>query len=110
MPLVQQLSDLAAEIADEMRQHHSALKAELLKLETRKQEIEADLQATELGRERLSRFQVKINDDYQCPNCWVRHEIKSTLTPVSSDPKDDFFRCGRCGCEALIDWPESVSD
>jgi hypothetical protein len=110
MSVVQQLSDLAAEIAEEMQQRRSALESELLKLETRKREIDAELRVTELGRERLSHFQVNINGNYQCPNCWVRHEIQSTLTPVPSDTKDDFFRCARCGCEALVDWAEGVSD
>ena len=110
MSVVQQLSDLATEIAEEMQQRRSALEAELINLKARKREIEDELRATDLGRERLSHFQVNINGKYQCPNCWVRHEIKSTLTPVPSDTKDDFFRCGRCGCEALLDWPECASD
>jgi hypothetical protein len=110
MSVVQHLSDLATEIADEMQQRRSVLEAELLKLESRKREIDADIRATDLGRERLSHFQVSINGEYQCPNCWVRHEIKSPLTAVPSDTKDDFFRCDRCGCETLVDWPEAASD
>ena len=106
MSVVQQLSDLATEIAEEMERRRSELQAELLKVEARKRDLEADLQATDLVRERLSRFQVIINGDYQCPDCWVRHEIKSKLTPVPSDTKNDFFQCASCGCEALIDWPD----
>jgi hypothetical protein len=108
--VVQQLSDLATEVAEEMQQRRSVLNAELLKLETRKQEIEAELRETNLGRERLSHFQVNIGGEYQCPNCWVRHELRSPLTAIPSDTKDDFFRCDKCGCEALVDWPEDASD
>ena len=70
MSVVQELSDLAIEIAEEMERRRSGLQAELLKIEARKRDIEADLRATDLIRERLSRFRVIINGDYQCPNCW----------------------------------------
>jgi len=106
MSVVQQLSDLAAAIAEEMQQRRSALEAEPLELETRKREIGEELRATDLGRERLSHFQVKIDGEYQCPNCWVRDDVRTPLTSIELDGKEEFFRCGKCGCEARVDWPD----
>ena len=107
MSIVRNLSDLAQEIGEELQSRRSALDAELLRLEAHARDIRAELGSMDLARERLSSFQVQIGEQYQCPNCWVRHEAQSVLVPTPSDAKDDYFRCETCGCEALIDWSDS---
>lgn len=107
MSIVQNLSDLAQEIAEEVQGRRCVLEAELLRLEAGAGDIRTELRSMDLARDRLATFQVQIGGQYQCPNCWVRHEAQSALTPIPSETKDDYFRCEKCGCEALIDWSDS---
>ena len=37
------------------------------------------------------------------PLCWILHEAKASLTRVSSDTKDDVFRCDASGQTVRID-------
>ena len=60
--------------------------------------------AGNVGLQRLHRFQPQIGEDFQCPRCWIEHERRSNLTPVSAGraQREDFFRCGDCGFEFSV--------
>ena len=96
---------MVADIAADMQYRRSALKTELLEIEARKREIEADLDATRLALKRARNFIPIIGMNHQCPRCWVRHEDRTTLRPIPSDTKDDLFTCDapRCCLEVRIE-------
>ena len=99
MKIADQLAQEAIEIANRLKARASALKPELLEIETRKAEIEAQLHAANLCHKRLSHFRPEIDGDFQCPSCWVRNEQPSPLIPTSSPDSDDHFRCRTCHAE-----------
>jgi hypothetical protein len=46
---------------------------------------------------RLQRLQSQPEEGDICLECWVFHEIKSTLEPIPSPAGEEHFRCPRCG-------------
>ena len=57
----------------------------------------AQLESAHLCHQRVRNFRPLINGNLQCPGCWIRNETERALTPISSQMKDDWFRCGVCG-------------
>ena len=91
------LSELAAEIADNLQQSAVALEPEKLRIQTRLREIEAVGAAARLAHDRLANFQIKIGADYQCPGCWIEHERRSSLSAVGGGTAtEEFFTCHVC--------------
>jgi hypothetical protein len=90
------LGQTAIEVANEIQERALRLQPELLAIETRKAEIQAQLNAAKLCHDRLASFQPQIGMDYQCPRCWISNEISSPLTPIPGTDHEDFFKCVTC--------------
>ena len=83
-------------------QREAALEAELVAMEQRRIETEAELKAAKLARTRLLDFRPRLGHGYQCPHCWIQNETQSTLSPVASVTSDEILRCHACGSEYVI--------
>ncbi len=96
------LSQVAIMVASDILQSAKALESELRKIEGRKAQIEAQLEAAHLCSKRLSSFKPEIQGDLQCPRCFISREARSTLRPIPGTSTADFFRCGSCEYELPI--------
>lgn len=96
------LNQVAIMVASDILQSAKALESELRKIEERKAQIGAQLEAAYLCSKRLSSFKPEIQGDLQCPRCWISREARSTLRPIPGTSTADFFRCGSCEYELSI--------
>ena len=92
-----QLKQIALELANDLLERALNLKPELQEIKLRQALIEAQLELAHLSHQRIRNFRSEIDGNLQCPGCWIRNETEVALTPISSDAKNDLFRCGRCG-------------
>jgi hypothetical protein len=46
---------------------------------------------------RLQRLQSQPDEGDSCLECWVFHDVKSTLEAIPSPGHEDHFRCPKCG-------------
>ena len=100
MSFADQLYETAVRLAQYAQSNATALQQELVLIETRKRELVEQLQTASRAHERLLRFVAIRGTDFQCPRCWIDHEIRSDLQPTGkSTSNTDFFRCGRCDYE-----------
>ena len=97
MTTATQLSQMSLQIANEILERALQLKPELQKIKLRQVQIEAQLESAQLCHQRARNFRALIDGNLQCPGCWIRSETERALTPIGSETKDDFFRCGTCG-------------
>ncbi len=74
MSLEKILLDEATCMANRLEGGVAALEAELLAIEQRKIETEAELKAAKLARTRLLDFRTRLEHGYQCPHCWIEKE------------------------------------
>ncbi len=83
----------------------ATLEAELLVIERRKIETEAELKGAKLARTRLLDFRPRLAHGFQCPRCWIENERQSALRPVPNTTSDEILRCHACGSEYVIPVP-----
>ena len=95
------LAEEAAQIATRMNKRDADLQDELLKIEKRKAEIEAERNKTRLAPQRLLEFEPKIGVEYNCPSCWINNETRTPLSYVA-DAKFDHAYCGVCPFEIKL--------
>ena len=38
-----------------------------------------------------------IDGEYQCPNCWERHSLRSVLSTRPGTEDEDYWKCNTCG-------------
>ena len=98
-----QLKQIAIDIANDHLERAKSLEPEFHRIKTRLAQIQAQLDAAKLHHKRLSHFELEIGGDLQCPGCWVLREAKTSLTPIPSETKDDYFRCPTCGLRIEIE-------
>jgi hypothetical protein len=98
-----QLKLIAVQLANDHLERAKSLEPELYELKMRLAQIEAQLDAAKLYHKRLPQFVPEVGGDFQCPGCWVLHEAKVALRPVSSEADDDYFRCPRCERSFVIE-------
>jgi hypothetical protein len=96
------LLDEAARMADSLEGCVATLELELVAVEQRRLETEAELKAARLARTRLLDFRPRRGHGYQCPHCWIQNQTQSTLSPVASVTSDEILRCDACGSEYVI--------
>ena len=99
MTLASQIRNVAAEIAANAQKRAFHLQHELEEIEARKIEVEAKHHSASLAHKRLADFLPEIGGNYQCPRCWIDHEVWSDLTPMAGTQTEDFFRCQTCNFE-----------
>jgi len=98
--LIQIAKELAALANDEALSYQK----EIDETKRRLDELTAKLKAAQEAPARLDGFDVQIGSDYQCPHCWMKDGIKSTLRPVGNPDGDaDRFRCN--ACDRIIEIP-----
>src|SRR5262245_62155312 len=83
------LAELAANTAAEMHQEAQAVESERLKIEARLREIDGIQRSARRALERLAHYRPDIGGEPQCPSCWVRDEVRSSMTAISSAKMDD---------------------
>ena len=96
MSIAHGISDLAAQMAEESQQRAATLQAKLQEIEAQRTEVQAELDAAKLARQRLANFQVQIGLNFQCPQCWIYNGVQSSLRPIPSGTGEDVFRCDIC--------------
>lgn len=55
-------------------------------------------------RSRFQSFIPRLDHAYQCPKCWIRDGIRSSLRPVHGTDEYDVLRCNRdaCGVDVIV--------
>ena len=96
------IREAAAQIVADLINQASDLKKKLEKVEAEKAEIELELSAKNHGPKRFNSFEPLIGRDLQCPECWIRREVRAVLTPISSNTSDDWYRCKTCRNEFCV--------
>jgi primosomal protein N' len=96
------LLDEAARMADSLEGGVVTLEAELVAMEQRRIETEAELKTAKHAQTRLLDFRPRQGHSYQCPHCWLQNETQSTLSPMASVTSDEILRCLACGSEYVI--------
>jgi hypothetical protein len=99
MSIAGELKQMANDLARQAQARIPALKAELVEIDTQRAAVESQLNAAKQSEERASRFQSPIGLDEQCPDCWVKSEIRSPLYAIGADPdypRADMYRCRTC--------------
>ena len=92
-----QMSQLALQIAMDILQTAKQLEPELLQMEQRKLEIQAQFDSANLCFDRLNSFRPELGGHLQCPGCWIRNERHTNLTPLSDKSEaEQLFRCDIC--------------
>ena len=89
-------------MADSLEGGVATLELELVAIEQRRIETEAELKTAKLARTRLLDFRPRLGHGYQCPHCWIQNQTQSTLSPVASVTSDEILRCDACGSEYVI--------
>lgn len=97
-----ELLSIASQIAEQLDISASQLQKELLDVELKKHAIEAQLHSARLAVKRVVNYRPALGADYQCPSCWVRHEKRAALTPISGD---DIYNRLRCECGQVYSIP-----
>jgi hypothetical protein len=92
----------AKRYADQLQDRRPNLEIELLEIETRKAQIEAQLDTLKRAHTRLLDYRPCIGTDFQCPRCWVEYKPGATLRPIPSSTHDDIMRCNVCNGDIVI--------
>lgn len=51
---------------------------------------------------RHTSYRPKFGRDYQCPKCWMRDSIRSSMRSVPGTDEYDILRCNRDNCSADV--------
>jgi hypothetical protein len=102
MTAAKMLYDAASLIASELQRETPALEAELVKMEARKSQIIAEIQAAKFASQRLASFRLTVNGDFLCAQCWMFDGVETLLKPIGSDDETDRYRCRKCYFELPI--------
>ena len=54
------------------------------------------------SQRRLMTFRTRLDNEYQCPGCWMRNEVMSSLNAVPGTEREDKMRCRECGAEYVV--------
>jgi hypothetical protein len=100
MSFADQMREVAVRLAKYAQSRAVALEHELLEVEARKREIEAQLDAAKFAHQRLKDFIPMRAGGFQCPGCWIERETISALRPTcGGTDKKDIFKCDTCNYE-----------
>jgi hypothetical protein len=98
----QRVKERAAEIVGHRQADARVAQSVLRSYERHRVELEAEIHAVNLARERLARFQPEIGGSLQCPRCWIENEIRSPLTRIRGTDRYELFGCPRCELELAV--------
>jgi hypothetical protein len=101
----QELLARANEVAERLDAKSGQLKQELLEIQIRTKQIEAALHNADVANKRLLNYRPTLGSDYQCPDCFIKNEVRSSLRAIPGKGTHDLFKCPTCKVEisALID-------
>jgi DNA-directed RNA polymerase subunit M/transcription elongation factor TFIIS len=102
MSFADQIHEVAVRLATYGQSRAAALKQELLKVEARKRELEAQLHVAKFAHQRLRDFVPTRGSEFQCPRCWIEHETLSALRPTSRGTGNEIFECDTCQYEFVL--------
>ena len=90
------LQQFAEQEANELKAAEARIEQEIRDIEEMIAALIARRNSARLSHQRLLNYTPTLGSDYQCPRCWVDHEVRSVLTPVLGTDSED-FRCDVCG-------------
>jgi hypothetical protein len=96
MTAEEHVTQLAEQLAAQSQSRARHLRAELLEAERKVSEIKAKLDAANLALKHLPSFQPMINGQFQCPRCWLDHELRSSLENKPGRHRVDPYDCSTC--------------
>ena len=103
MPLRHQRArERAAEIVGRRQADGRVAQSVLLSVRRQQGELEAEIHAVRLARERFACFQPEIDGRLQCPRCWIENELRSSLTKIRGTDRCELFGCDRCSLELAV--------
>jgi hypothetical protein len=95
--IVLELFRQAAGLGRRYEQQVPRIEGELVSIQAKLEEVEADLQLANSAMKRTASFQADVEGTLQCPDCWVVHGVHSSMEPRPSDGgKEDLFTCPKC--------------
>lgn len=104
MSTAEQIRNLMLDIAESRMQQMQLLEKELADIGVRKSQIEAELAALDLLKQRIASFKPVIDGTPQCPNCFVIKGTQVATKPASTAAEmEDDWRCPDCGFKFTTD-------
>ena len=85
-----ELETIKADVSNKI----DAVKQELREINARQLDLTEDLAALE--PQLLRTRSLESRDELICPECFILHNIKSPLIPISRDADGERFRCRKC--------------
>ena len=90
------------------------LQIELDRMKAREPEIQTELHATYGALTRLSEIDTAGLSEGECPLCWVKDQVRVSLTAAVFDdgphrPHENLMRCPRCRDETMLDYSRDVA-
>jgi hypothetical protein len=96
------IEKIASDIASNFKSGQTRVDQQILDLENRLAKLHAERDDVSLAPDRAANMEVSIDNQYQCPWCWVMIGIHSNMRPVPSDSVHDVFRCQKCRNELRV--------
>jgi hypothetical protein len=96
------IEKIASDIASNFKSGQTRIDQQILDLETRLAKLHAERNDVSLAPDRAANMEVSIDNQYQCPWCWVMIGIHANMRPVPSDSAHDVFRCQKCRNELRV--------
>ena len=92
-----ELKQIAIQIANELQGRNLHLHKEIQDAELHVAELKLQSESSSAARQRSLDFSPSLRGELQCPECFVRRDIKVSLRPVPSPDSNDIFACKTCG-------------
>ena len=99
---MENLYKIASHTSNALQHQAANLKEELNGLEDTVEEKKLQLQNTLRSLGRAESFESKIDNEFQCAQCWIQGGLRISLKPIPSDENEDHFRCQSCYSEYLV--------
>jgi hypothetical protein len=96
--LIEEAQHIASGADNRARQ----LQAQLDDIKAKKLAVDAELERAKSTSKRLLNYQPRVGRDFQCPRCWVQHEVRAPLSSIPGTDEHDILRCHTCGADWMI--------
>ena len=97
-----ELKQMAIQIANDLEGANLHLQQEIDEAELHIKQLKLQLESSRSARQRSLNFSPTLGRDFQCPDCWVSRNIKSSLMPIPSEDQSDKFVCNTCNEEFVF--------
>ena len=98
-----ELKEIAVQVANELQSRELSLRKQICDAQLHIAQLEAQLQASSVARDRSFNFAPTLDGNFQCPHCWVRQGNRNSLRPINSPNSNDYYVCPSCNTEFVIE-------